>query len=92
MSLLPAVIAIINAQNMLKIVIIYADSPICTDSLNKLRKQQLIDEIVYEKKLMTCTVRKLAVVDGEMMIGKNTDEVLGLNYTYRQEHRGSIGF
>lgn len=91
MSLLPAVIAIINAKYV-KNSHHLCRYPICTDSLNKLRNQQLIDEIVYEKKLMTCTVRKLAVVDGEMMIGKNTDEVLGLNYTYRQEHRGSIGF
>ena len=35
---------------------------------------------------MKYTVTKLAVVNGEMRIGKNKDEILGLDYTYWKEN------
>ena len=41
---------------------------------------------MYKKKLMKYTVTKLAVVNGEMRIGKNKDEILGLDYTYWKEN------
>ena len=54
--------------------------------LNELRKQQTIDQYVYNQRLMDDTIRKLAwdglqkniAMDGETMIDKRTDEVLGL--------------
>ena len=52
--------------------------------LNELRKQQAIDQYVYDQKLMDDTIRKLAweglqkniVMDGDTMIDKRTGEVL----------------
>ena len=52
--------------------------------LNEFRKQQVIDEKVYDQNLMDDTVRKLAweglqknmVMDGDMMIDRRTDEML----------------
>ena len=53
--------------------------------LNELRKQQTIDQYVYNQRLMDDTIRKLAwdrlqkniAMDGETMIDKRTGEVLG---------------
>ena len=52
--------------------------------LEKLRKQQIIDQKVSDKKLMENTMRKLAweglqiniVIDGDTIINKRTGEVL----------------
>ena len=52
--------------------------------LDELQKQQIIDQHVYDQRLMDDTVRKLAweglqkniVIDGDMMIDKRTGEVL----------------
>ena len=52
--------------------------------LDELRKQQVIDQKVYDQKLMEDTMRKLAweglqkniVMDGDTMIDKRTGEVL----------------
>ena len=52
--------------------------------LDELRKQQIIDQKVYDQKLMEDTMRKLAweglqkniVMDGGTMIDKRTGEVL----------------
>ena len=52
--------------------------------LDELRKQQIIDQHVYDQKLMEDTVRKLAweglqkniVIDGDTMIDRRTGEVL----------------
>ena len=53
--------------------------------LNELRKQQTINQHVYDQKLMDDMIRKLAwdglqkniVMDGDTMIDKRTGEVLG---------------
>ena len=52
--------------------------------LDELRKQQAIDQRLYDQKLMDDTIRKLAwdglqkniVMDGDTMIDKRTGEVL----------------
>ena len=52
--------------------------------LEELRKQQIIDQKIYDQKLMEDTIRKLAweglqrniVMDGDMMIDKRTGQVL----------------
>ena len=57
----------------------------CMACLDELRKQQIIDQHVYDQKLMDDTIRKLAwdglqkniVMDGDTMIDKKTGEVLG---------------
>ena len=67
-----------------KEIIFGADSPACMACLNKLRKQQVIDQKVYNQKLMDDTVRKLAsdgiqknmLMDGDIMIVRRTGEVL----------------
>ena len=52
--------------------------------LDEIRKQQVIDEKIYDQKVMEDTMRKLAweglqkniVMDGDTMIDKRTGEVL----------------
>ena len=59
-------------------------TPASMACLHELRKQQVIDEKVYDQKLMNETVKKLArdglqknmVLDGDMMIDGRTGEVL----------------
>ena len=61
-----------------------SDNLVCVACLEELRKQQIIDQKVYDQKLMEDTMRKLAweglqknlVIDGVMMINKRTSEVL----------------
>ena len=72
--------------------IYFVDSPICIKCLDELRRQQVIDEKVYDRKLMDDAVRRLAwdelqkniVVDGDTMIDRRTGEVLSpeANFTY----------
>ena len=58
--------------------------------LDELRKQQVIEEKVYNQKLMADTVRKLAwdelqkniVIDGDMTVDRRTGEVLGSKVDY----------
>ena len=60
--------------------------------LDELRKQQVIDEKVYDQKFMDDTARKLAwerlqknmVMDGDTMIDRRTGELLGpeVDFTY----------
>lgn len=68
--------AIENTISKYKTIVFGADTLICTKCLNELRNQQVIDQIVYRKKLIERTVGTLArnnvVADGEMMIGKST--------------------
>ena len=68
-----------------KKIIFGADSPVCMACLTELRKQQVIDQEVYDQTLMDNTVRKLAwdglqknmVIEGDTMIDKRKGEVLG---------------
>ena len=61
-----------------------SDTPTSMVCLEELWKQQVIDQKVYDQKLMEDVVRKLAwerlelnfVVDGDTMIDKRTGEVL----------------
>ena len=60
------------------------DTPVCKAWLDELRKQQGIDQKVFDQRLMDDTVRKLAwerlqrniVMDRDTMINKRTGEVL----------------
>ena len=67
-----------------KEIIFGSDTPACMACLDELRKQQIIDQHVYDQKLMDDTIRKLAweglqkniVMDGDTMIDKRTGVVL----------------
>ena len=67
-----------------KEIIFGSDTPACMACLDELRKQQIIDQHVYDQKLMEDTIRKLTweglqkniVMDGDTMIDKRTGEVL----------------
>ena len=67
-----------------KEIIFGSDTYVCMVCLDELRKQQTIDQHVYQK-LMDDTIRKLAwdglqkniVMDGDMMLDKRTGVVLG---------------
>ena len=69
---------------MYKGIIFGSDTPTCMACLDELRKQQAIDQYVYDQKLMEDIVRKLAweghqrniLMDGDTMIYKRTGEVL----------------
>ena len=76
--------AIKDTITMYKEVIFGSDTPTCMACLDELLKQQVIDQNVYDQKLMEDTLRKLAwkglqkniVMDGDTMIDKGTGEVL----------------
>ena len=67
-----------------KDIIFGLDTPACIACLEGFWKQQVIDQKVYDQKLMDDTMRKLAwerlqrsiVMDGDTMIDKRTGEVL----------------
>ena len=67
-----------------KEIIFGSDTPTCVACLDELRKQQIIDQKVYDQKLMEDSMRKLSweglqrniVIDGDTMIDKRTGEVL----------------
>ena len=75
-----------------KEIIFGSDTPACVACLDELRKQQIIDQKVYDQKLMEDTMRKLAweglqkniVMAGDIIIDKRTGEVLDpeLDSTY----------
>ena len=44
-----------------KEIIFSSDTPACMACLDKLRKQQIIDQKMYDQKLMEDTMRKLAL-------------------------------
>ena len=58
---------------MYKEIIFGSDTPICIACLEKLRRQQIIDQKIYDQKLMEDTMSKLAreglqrniVIDGD---------------------------
>ena len=76
--------AIKDIITVYKEIIFGLDNPACMKCLDELRKQQVIDQHVYDQKLMDDTIRKLAweglqkniVMDGNAMIHKRTGEVL----------------
>ena len=67
-----------------KEIIFGSDAPTWMVCLDELRKQLIIDQKIYDQKLMEDTMRKLAweglqknvVMDGDTMIDKRTGEVL----------------
>ena len=67
-----------------KQIIFGLDTPTCMACLDELRKQQVIDQKIYDQKLMEDTMRKLAwegrqkniVIDGDTMTDKKTGEML----------------
>ena len=75
-----------------KEIIFGSDTPACMACLDELRKQQIIDQHVYDQKLMDDTLRKLAwkglqkniVMDDDTMIDKRRGEVLcpEVDFTY----------
>ena len=74
-----------------KEIIFGSDTPACMACLDELRKQQIIDQKVYDQKLMEDTMRKLAweglqrsiVMDGDTMIDKRTGEVLDTEVDFK---------
>ena len=67
-----------------KKIIFGSDTPTCIACLDELQKQQVIDQKIYDQKLMKDIVRKLTweglqkniVMDGDTIIDKRTGEVL----------------
>ena len=78
-----------------KEIIFGSDTLTCMARLDELQRQQIIDQHVYDQKLMDDTLRKLAweglqkniVRDDDTMIYKKTGEVLGpeVDFTYWTE-------
>ena len=74
-----------------KKIIFGSDTPACIACLDELQKQQVIDQKIYDQKLMKDIVRKLTweglqkniVMDGDTMIDKRTGEVLDLEVDSR---------
>ena len=68
-----------------KEIIFGLDTPACMACLYELWKQQIIDQKMYDQRLIDDTIRRLAweglqkniVMDGDTMIDKRTGEVLG---------------
>ena len=62
-----------------------SDTPACMACLDELRKQQIINQHMYDQSLMDDMIRKLVlqglqkniVMNGDTMIDKGTDEALG---------------
>ena len=52
--------AIKDTIKVYKEIIFSSDTPLCMACLDELRKQQIIDQHVYDQKLMDDTIRKLA--------------------------------
>ena len=74
-----------------KEIIFGSDTPACMACLDELRKQQIIDQHVYDQRLMDDTLRKPAweglqkniVKNDDTMIDKRTGEVLGPEVDFR---------
>ena len=77
--------AIKDTIKVYKEIIFGSDILFCMACLNELRRQQIIDQHVYDQRLMEDTIRKLAsdglqkniVMDGDTLIDKRISEVLG---------------
>ena len=71
---------------MYKEIIFGSDTPACMMCLEEHRKQQIIDQKIYDQKLMEDMMRKLAweglqkniAMDGDTMIDMRTGKVLNL--------------
>ena len=71
---------------MYKEIIFGSDTPACMMCLEEHRKQQIIDQKIYDQKLMEDTVRKLSrdglqkniMTDDDTMIDKRTGDLLDL--------------
>ena len=84
--------AIKDTISIYKEIIFGSDTLACMACLDEARKQQVIDQKIYDQKLMEDTMRKLAweglkkniVMDGDTMIDKRTGEVLNpeVDFTY----------
>ena len=67
-----------------KEITLYSDTPACVACLDELRKQQIIDQKVYDQTLMEDAMRKLSweglqrniAMGGDTMINNVTGEVL----------------
>ena len=76
--------AINDTIKVYKEIIFGSDTPVFITCLNELRKQQAIDQHVYDQKLMDDTLRKLVwegiqknvMMNGDIRIDKRTGEVL----------------
>ena len=76
--------AIRDTMTMYKENIFTSDTPACMTCLDELRKQQAIDQKIYDQKLMENTMSNLAweglqrniVMDGDTMIDNRTGKVI----------------
>ena len=76
--------AIKDTIRMYKEIMFCSDISACMACLDELRRQQVIDQKIYDQKLMEDMMRKLAweglqkniVMDGDTLIDKKTGEVL----------------
>ena len=78
-----------------KEIIFGSDTPICMECLDEFWRQQIMDQHVYDQRLMDDPMKKLAweglqrniVMDGDTMIDKSTGEVSGpeVDSTYWQD-------
>ena len=75
-----------------KEIIFGSDTPACMACLDELRRQQAIDQKVYDQRVIDDLIRKLAseglqkniLMDGDTMIDKEMGKVLGpeVDFTY----------
>ena len=73
-----------DTTKVYKEIIFGSDTPVWMACLGEFRKQQTINQHVYDQKLIDDTIRKLAweglqkniMMDGDMMIDKRTGEML----------------
>ena len=80
-----------------KEIIFGSDTPTCMACLGELRKQQIIDQKIYDQNLMEYAVRKLAweglqknvAMNGDTIIDKRVGEVLNpeVDSTYWKDKR-----
>ena len=82
--------AIKDTLTKYKEIIFGPDSRVCMACLNELRNQQIINEKVYDQKLMDDMIMKLAwdelqknmVMDGDVIIDRRTGEVFNPEIDY----------
>ena len=68
-----------------KEIIFGSDTPVCMACLDELQKQHIIDQFVYDQRLMDDTISKLAweglqkniMIDDDIMIDRKTGGMLG---------------